>query len=337
MRRDGAILAPSLAIGRCARHYARIEKKFIVHGIDAMDASTDEFRRMAATVPPQSPVARPTFSTGIDPGRHGSFDFVHRDPTKIQPISPMAGIVLPAHNLRFAPYELPQWSEGIKRFSSPGTPGVRGTFGTCTEFHDDRFATARYGSGGRELPVTAEHSLDPRANSDRARPQVGRHVSRLWEEAQPGVPLRRVTSPTNVDPGSPELHLHAPIIRRRIARGDWLILHAGHCGRPGGTASGRADARGESGVHQGSDVLWGAHEDESLKTYRRHESEIGRVVLRYARAGQRGVFRANRTRDVYHGSALNAAPESVVGWADGYRRDAVRRHGLPSDVLKRRQ
>ena len=32
------------------------------------------------TIPPQSPVAWSTFITGLDPGGHGIFDFIHRDP-----------------------------------------------------------------------------------------------------------------------------------------------------------------------------------------------------------------------------------------------------------------
>ena len=35
---------------------------------------------LATTMPPQSPVAWSTFITGLDPGAHGIFDFIHRDP-----------------------------------------------------------------------------------------------------------------------------------------------------------------------------------------------------------------------------------------------------------------
>ncbi len=38
------------------------------------------YRRLATTIPPQSPVAWSTFITGLDPGGHGIYDFVHRDP-----------------------------------------------------------------------------------------------------------------------------------------------------------------------------------------------------------------------------------------------------------------
>jgi predicted AlkP superfamily phosphohydrolase/phosphomutase len=43
-------------------------------------AAEGSFRRLETVVPPQSPVAWSTFITGLDPGGHGIFDFIHRDP-----------------------------------------------------------------------------------------------------------------------------------------------------------------------------------------------------------------------------------------------------------------
>ncbi|MEA2624866.1 MAG: hypothetical protein QOD06_911 [Candidatus Binatota bacterium] len=43
-------------------------------------ARPGHYRRLATTVPPQSPVAWSTFITGLDPGGHGIYDFIHRDP-----------------------------------------------------------------------------------------------------------------------------------------------------------------------------------------------------------------------------------------------------------------
>jgi len=40
------------------------------------------FKPLGTTMPPQSPVAWASFITGADPGVHGIFDFVHRDPKK---------------------------------------------------------------------------------------------------------------------------------------------------------------------------------------------------------------------------------------------------------------
>jgi predicted AlkP superfamily phosphohydrolase/phosphomutase len=50
-------------------------------------AREGSYQRLATANPPQSPVAWSNFVTGLDPGGHGVFDFVHRDPATYQPIS----------------------------------------------------------------------------------------------------------------------------------------------------------------------------------------------------------------------------------------------------------
>jgi hypothetical protein len=71
-------------------------RQLVVIGVDGMDPGFVErhwgelpnlaalrregsFQRLATTSPPQSPVAWSTFITGLEPGEHGIFDFVHRD------------------------------------------------------------------------------------------------------------------------------------------------------------------------------------------------------------------------------------------------------------------
>src|SRR5258708_12599677 len=44
------------------------------------------FRPLRPTVPAQTPVSWSTFSTGIDPGRTGIFDFLRRDPKTYLPV-----------------------------------------------------------------------------------------------------------------------------------------------------------------------------------------------------------------------------------------------------------
>ena len=48
--------------------------------------STGGFRSLRTSIPPQSPVAWSNFNTGTDPGGHGIFDFMHRDPQTYFPI-----------------------------------------------------------------------------------------------------------------------------------------------------------------------------------------------------------------------------------------------------------
>ena len=40
----------------------------------------DGYRRLGTTIPPQTPVAFASFITGTNPGGHGIFDFIRRDP-----------------------------------------------------------------------------------------------------------------------------------------------------------------------------------------------------------------------------------------------------------------
>jgi predicted AlkP superfamily phosphohydrolase/phosphomutase len=89
------ILFPVLALAR---------EKVIVVGFDGVDARYTEqwmnegklpnlarlraegtFRPLRPTVPAQTPVSWSTFSTGIDPGRTGIFDFLRRDPKTYLP------------------------------------------------------------------------------------------------------------------------------------------------------------------------------------------------------------------------------------------------------------
>ena len=65
------------------------------------------FAPLATTTPPQSPVAWSTFITGLDPAEHGIFDFVHRDPSTLEPFSSMDKTEEPRFALPFGPYRLP--------------------------------------------------------------------------------------------------------------------------------------------------------------------------------------------------------------------------------------
>src|SRR5262245_18470839 len=50
-------------------------------------AARGSFQPLGTANPPQSPVAWSTFVTGMNPGGHGVYDFVHRDPKTYMPIS----------------------------------------------------------------------------------------------------------------------------------------------------------------------------------------------------------------------------------------------------------
>ncbi len=57
--------------------------------------------------PPQSPVAWSNFITGMDPGGHGIFDFMHRDPKTYLPEFSATGIQGAARTLSLGKYQLP--------------------------------------------------------------------------------------------------------------------------------------------------------------------------------------------------------------------------------------
>src|SRR6266704_5341789 len=84
---------------------ARARERVIVVGFDGIDARYTEkwmnegklpnlaklraagtFRPLRPTLPAQTPVSWSTFSTGIDPGRTGIFDFLRRDPKNYLPV-----------------------------------------------------------------------------------------------------------------------------------------------------------------------------------------------------------------------------------------------------------
>jgi predicted AlkP superfamily phosphohydrolase/phosphomutase len=115
-RRDfikaGVVASAALGLGGSARKVhkvygrARVVKKMIVLGLDGLDpvltrrwmdegrlpafskllSRGGDFRPLGTSLPPQTPVAWSNFITGMDPGGHAIFDFIHRDPGAYFPI-----------------------------------------------------------------------------------------------------------------------------------------------------------------------------------------------------------------------------------------------------------
>lgn len=153
---------------------------------------TGAFRRLHTSDPPQSPVAWSNFISGTNPGGHGIFDFLARDP-KAPTIVPYhstaraeaAGAPLSVgkwkiplssgrmQNLRRGPtFWLELEKQGIPctvlrvpanfppseseatSLSGMGTPDLQGGYGSFTFFTDDRTRRAGEVSGGRIVRVT---------------------------------------------------------------------------------------------------------------------------------------------------------------------------------------
>lgn len=89
----------ALGLSSCRRESG--VPRVVVIGFDGMDAALCErmmdagrlprlaalraaggYRPLGTTIPPQSPVAWASFITGANPGAHGIYDFIHRDPAR---------------------------------------------------------------------------------------------------------------------------------------------------------------------------------------------------------------------------------------------------------------
>jgi len=131
------------------------------------------YSKLATSDPPQSPVAWSCFITGMNPGGHGIFDFVHRDPETIKPYLSTSRLVQPSRTLGAGKWSLPISGGGIvqqrkgrpfweymedegvsaslfripatfppketstRLLSGLGVPDMRGSYGVFTLFTDD--------------------------------------------------------------------------------------------------------------------------------------------------------------------------------------------------------
>jgi predicted AlkP superfamily phosphohydrolase/phosphomutase len=198
-------------------------RNVVVLGIDGMDPQLLEkfvakgrmpnFKRLMETgsyaplgtsIPPQSPVAWSNFITGMDPGGHGIFDFMHRDPETYLPEFSTALVADPAKTLKLGSWVIPLskgkvellrrgkafWqhldeahvpylifripsnfppvdSKGTS-VSGMGTPDLLGTYGTFSYYTDDPTMTSLKPSGGEVYPV---HVEDDRVDADLIGPE----------------------------------------------------------------------------------------------------------------------------------------------------------------------
>ncbi len=97
------VILACIFIGGMIMNRSMVSGKVVILGVDAMDPEiTDSliaggrlpnlaylkaqgsYSRLATVVPPESAVAWTSFSTGLNPGGHGIFDFVMRDPRTLQ-------------------------------------------------------------------------------------------------------------------------------------------------------------------------------------------------------------------------------------------------------------
>ncbi len=179
-------------------------EKVIILGVDGMDpvmlrdlmdhgqapnlaklALMGDFMPLGTSVPPQSPVAWSNFSTGMDSGGHGIFDFLGLDRRTLKPFQSTARVLKPAigpldvgslriplapertvalragtvfweilesqgvHTTMFRiPANYPPLDTGGYAISGMGTPDLLGTSGTFSYFTDDPSVEPGDVSGG---------------------------------------------------------------------------------------------------------------------------------------------------------------------------------------------
>lgn len=219
-RRDflGAAGALALAAG-CGRPVHRMRgggdvERVIVLGVDGMDPNLlrqfidagrmpnckkliemGSFSPLATANPPQSPVAWSNFISGTNPGGHGIFDFIARDPKTMLPYLSTSRLITGSEPIKIGKYLIPTsagridnlrhgatlWEE-LERHGVPcsvfrvpanfppteteaitlsgmGTPDITGTYGTFTWFSDSPETRPRELDGGRIVKVTGENHV----------------------------------------------------------------------------------------------------------------------------------------------------------------------------------
>ncbi len=180
------------------------EKKVIVIGFDGMDPKilsrlmeegklpnfkklTEEgdFKELGTSMPPQSPVAWSDFITGMNPGGHGIFDFIHREPgtmfpylstSRAEPPEKTVTVgkwVIPLSSGKVSllrrgkafweyltdegikstvfrvPANFPTVEDGARQLSGMGTPDMQGTYGTYSYYTDEKIDRGIKLSGGK--------------------------------------------------------------------------------------------------------------------------------------------------------------------------------------------
>ena len=185
------------AVG-CATRGSETGTRVIVLGFDGMDyeitramvdrgdlpafaqlATSGGFAALETSVPPQSPVAWSSFMTGLDPGGHGIFDFIHRDAETMLPYLSTTETASGGTSLTLGKYQFPLtggsiellrggetfWevleARGIettiirmpanyppsgtatRELSGMGTPDLVGTYGTFSYYTSDVLTASR--------------------------------------------------------------------------------------------------------------------------------------------------------------------------------------------------
>jgi len=197
----------------CQGGKGSLSKRVLIIGFDGMDpkilsrlieegkvpafeklSKMGDFLPLTSSIPPQSPVAWANFITGMNPGGHGIFDFIHREPENYLPflstsrtepskrtlklgswVLPLSGgkvellrrgrafwqiledYGIPATIFR-VPSNFPPAESKQRTISGMGTPDILGTYGTFS-FYTERPQELRENiTGGAVYPVEVKEN-----------------------------------------------------------------------------------------------------------------------------------------------------------------------------------
>ena len=151
---------------------AEFRAEGVMPNFDRLIASGD-YKTLGTSIPPQSPVAWSNFITGMNPGGHGIFDFIHRDPQTMMPYLSAAEAMAPQRWWKVGGWKLPRDESTVVNLrqgtafwqlldeagvdvtifkvpsnfppvdceahclSGMGTPDILGTYGIFTFYTDD--------------------------------------------------------------------------------------------------------------------------------------------------------------------------------------------------------
>jgi len=257
----GALL---LRAGSSWNGKAASSKKVLILGFDGLDPQilerlikagklpnfkalmdSGDYRPLATSIPPLSPVAWANFITGMNPGGHGIFDFIHRDPQTMIPylstsrteparrtlrlgnwVIPLsAGKVtllrqgkafwqileeqgIPTTIVR-APANFPPVKSKIRQLSGMGTPDLQGTYGLFSFFTDEPVSKYKVDSGG---DVFAVRVVDHQARAKLLGPGNSFRV---------GAPPSAVDFSVLVDPAHPVAKIVIQDQQYLLKEGEW--------------------------------------------------------------------------------------------------------------------
>lgn len=235
-------------------------------------AAEGSFQPLATANPPQSPVAWSTFVTGRNPGGHGVFDFVHRDPKTYMPVSSSTPPAEPGTALELFGYYLPVGGEtpGNTRGGTPfwdalhaagvpveiyrvpgnypptpsdasvlsgmGTVDMRGGYGLYTWFTDQPVKGRAERKGDIQSVSVQDEDLDGKPETVRAAIKGPPDGMRLPPGQAPGESDYLTTPVTfRIDPERDEVLVEAGATRAVLKEGEWSDwMPVSFSGLPGG-------------------------------------------------------------------------------------------------------